>query len=142
MINIPAEPLLFDLFYGGKGAGEETEEDLQNRMKTAVPPVTVETPAFRDIHISNINCKGSGRAMFFNGLPEMPIRNVTVKNVVITDAAEGVVISQAEDITLENIYIESAKGKNTLNVKSARNLNVDGKSYKEVNAKGQTINFK
>ena len=28
MINIPNEPLLFDLFYGGKGAGEESEEDL------------------------------------------------------------------------------------------------------------------
>ena len=28
MINIPNEPLLFDLFYGGKGAGEESEEDF------------------------------------------------------------------------------------------------------------------
>ena len=38
MINIPNEPLLFDLFYGGKGAGEESEEDLLSRMKTAIPP--------------------------------------------------------------------------------------------------------
>ena len=45
MINIPNEPLLFDLFYGGKGAGEESEEDLLSRMKTAIPPVTEETPA-------------------------------------------------------------------------------------------------
>ena len=90
MINIPNEPLLFDLFYGGKGAGEESEEDLLSRMKTAIPPVTEETPAFRDIHISNVICRGSGRAMFFNGLPEMPIRNVTVKNVVMTEATDGV----------------------------------------------------
>lgn len=142
MVDIPNEPLLFDLFYGGKGAGEEPEEDLLNRMKSAVPSVTEETPAFRDIHISNIVCKGSGRAMFFNGLPEMPIRNVTVRNVVITDAKDGVVISQAEGVTFENIHIESAKGKNTLNVKNTKNLNVDGKSYKEVDAKGQTIHFK
>lgn len=52
MIDIPHEALLFDLFYGGKAAGEETEEDLKGRMKTAVPQVTVETPSFRDIHIS------------------------------------------------------------------------------------------
>ena len=70
MIDIPNEALLFDLFYGGKGAGEETEEELAGRMKAPVPPVTEETPAFRDIHISNITCKGAGRAMFFNGLPE------------------------------------------------------------------------
>lgn len=142
MVDIPNEPLLFDLFYGGKGAGEEPEEDLVNRMKSAVPPVTEETPAFRDIHISNIVCKSSGRAMFFNGLPEMPIRNVTVKNVVITDAKDGIVISQAEGVTLENIHIESAKGKNTLNVKNAKNLSVDGRNYKEVDAKGQAIHFK
>ena len=76
MINIPNEPLLFDLFYGGKGAGEESEEDLLNRMKTSIPPVTEETPAFRNIHISNIVCRGSGRAMFFNGLPESITPNV------------------------------------------------------------------
>lgn len=101
MIDIPHEPLLFDLFYGGKAAGEETEEDLKSRMKASIPEVTVETPSFRNIHISNIICKGSGRAMFFNGLPEMPIRNVTVKNVIISDAKEGVVISQAEGVVLE-----------------------------------------
>ena len=102
MIDIPHEPLLFDLFYGGKAAGEETEEDLKSRMKASIPEVTVETPSFRNIHISNIICKGSGRAMFFNGLPEMPIRNVTVKNVIISDAKEGVVISQA-DMQLLNL---------------------------------------
>lgn len=128
MINIPNEPLLFDLFYGGKGAGEEPEEELMKRMKTAVPPVTVETPAFRDIHISNIYCKGAGRAMFFNGLPEMPIRNVTVRNVVITDAQEGAVISQADGVTLDKVRIETIdKGKEKLRIKDSKNIRVEGK---------------
>ena len=139
MINIPNEPLLFDLFYGGKGAGEESEEDLLNRMKTSIPPVTEETPAFRNIHISNIVCRGSGRAMFFNGLPEMPIRNVTVKDVIINDAKEGVVISQAEGVTLENIRIET-KG-HTLDVKNAKNLKVDGKVYSAIGAEGKMLDF-
>ena len=139
MINIPNEPLLFDLFYGGKGPGEETEEERAANTKTDVPPVTEETPAFRDIHISNVYCKGSGRAMFFNGLPEMPIRNVTVKDVIINDAKEGVVISQAEGVTLENIRIET-KG-HTLDVKNAKNLKVDGKVYSAIGAEGKMLDF-
>ena len=143
MINIPNEPLLFDLFYGGKGPGEETEEERAANTKTDLPPVTEETPAFRDIHISNVYCKGAGRAMFFNGLPEMPIRNVTVKHVVITEAVEGAVISQAENVQLENIRIETKKkGGYTLQMKSAKKIKVDGKTYKEVNAKGTNLNFK
>ena len=78
--------------------------------------------------------------MFFNGLPEMPIRNVTVKNVIISDAKEGVVISQAEGVELENIHIET-KG-HTLNVKNAKNLTVDGKVYEELGAKGQILSLK
>ena len=142
MINIPNEPLLFDLFYGGKGAGEESEEDLLNRMKTSIPPVTEETPAFRNIHISNIVCRGSGRAMFFNGLPEMPISNITVKNVVMTEATDGVVISQVDGVTLENVYVESSKGNNILNVKNAKNLTVDGKVYEELGAKEEILSLK
>ena len=142
MINIPNEPLLFDLFYGGKGAGEESEEDLLNRMKTSIPPVTEETPAFRNIHISNIVCRGSGRAMFFNGLPEMPISNITVKNVVMTEATDGVVISQVDGVTLENVYVESSKGNNILNVKNAKNLIVDGKVYEELGAKEEILSLK
>ena len=115
---------------------------MLNRMKTAIPPVTEETPAFRNIHISNIVCRGSGRAMFFNGLPEMPISNVTVKNVVMTEATDGVVISQVDGVTLENVYVESAKGNNILNVKNAKNLTVDGKVYEELGAKGQILSLK
>jgi hypothetical protein len=79
--------------------------------------------------------------MFFNGLPEMPIQNVTVKDVVITDAAEGAVISQADGVTLENIHIQAAKGA-TVELKSAKNIKVEGVFYKEIDAKGKSINKK
>lgn len=129
MIDIPHEALLFDLFYGGKGAGEETDEEVAKRTKAAIPPVTEKTPAFRDIHISNVVCKGAGRAMFFNGLPEMKVKNVTMKDVVITDAKQGISISQAQDVKLDNIQIETT-GK-ALQVKNSVNVTVDGKPYKE-----------
>ncbi|MDR0938885.1 MAG: glycoside hydrolase family 28 protein [Mediterranea sp.] len=139
MINIPNEPLLFDLFYGGKGAGEESEEELTRRMETPVPPVTEETPTFRDIHISNIVCRGSGRAMFFNGLPEMPISNVTVKKVVMTEAGEGITLSQVDGVTLEDIHVQSAQGTDTVNVRNARNLSIDGKNYTEIGTKEERL---
>lgn len=137
MIDIPHEPLLFDLFYGGKAAGEETEAELEGRMQGDIPPVTEETPAFRDIHISNIICKGAGRAMFFNGLPEMPIDHVSVKDVVISNAKEGIVISQAKDVVLENIRIETQG--DVLKIKNATNVKANGKVYENKTSKAQAI---
>lgn len=127
MIDIPHEALLFDLFYGGKGAGEETEEELIARMKTAIPPVTEETPAFRDIYISGITANGVGRAMFFNGLPEMPIRNIDIKDVQITNTKAGIVISQAENVTIDNANVET-EGE-VLKVRFAKNVKVNGEEF-------------
>jgi polygalacturonase len=138
MINIPNEPLLFDLFYGGKAPDELTDDDKQEKID--LMPVSIETPAFRNIHISNIYCKGAGRAMFFNGLPEMPIQDVTVKDIIISDAAEGAVISQAEGVTMNNIKIITPKGP-TLQVKNTKNLSVDGTLYKNIDSKGKTMEF-
>lgn len=140
MINIPNEPLLFDLFYGGKGPDEVTEEDRTDKAKT-VPPVTIETPVFKDIHISNVYCKGSGRAMFFNGLPEMKIQNVTIKDVVISDAQEGAVLSHADGVVMENVKITSKKG-STVSMKNVKNITIDKVRYTEVPAKGKVVNLK
>lgn len=139
MINIPNEPLLFDLFYGGKGPNEVTAEDEQQQDMSLLP-VTEETPAFRNIHISNVYCKGSGRAMFFNGLPEMPIENVTVKDVMISDAKEGVVISQAVNVTMENIKVDVKKG-SPLRISNSKDIKVDGETY-NVGNKLETLSFK
>lgn len=126
MIDIPNEALLFDLFYGGKkGVG-------------GIPPVTEETPAFRNIYISNVTCKGAGKkAMFFNGLPEMPIENVAVKDVIVSEATEGIVINQAKGVSFENVRIET-KGE-VLNVKNAKNLKVNGTLYKEIGEEGKNL---
>jgi polygalacturonase len=128
MIDIPHEALLFDLFYGGKAAGEESDEELEGRMANAgIPTVSEETPVFRNIHISNIVCKGVGRAMFFNGLPEMPIENVTVKNVVITEAQQGIIMSEAVNVTIDGAHIESRS--EPLQVKKVQALSVNGNHY-------------
>ena len=96
-------------------------------MKVAVPPVTEETPAFRDIYISDVSVNGAGRAMFFNGLPEMPIRNIDIKNVDITNAKSGIVISQAENVTIENTNVEAES--DTLKVRFSKNVKVNGEEF-------------
>lgn len=104
MNAIPNEALLFDLFYGGKAAGEETAEEIAARMAAAVPMADETTPQFRDITIENVLCNGAKRAIYFNGLPEMPIQNVTLRNVRMT-ATEGAVFNKTENLTLDNVVI-------------------------------------
>lgn len=129
MVDIPHEALLFDLFYGGKAAGEESAEELAGRMKAEIPPVTEETPAFRDIYISNVTARGVGRAMFFNGLPEMPIRNVRIKDVTVSDAEKGIEISQAANVVIENTVVESQA--DTLLVKDSEHVTVNGRTFQK-----------
>ncbi|WP_302369384.1 glycoside hydrolase family 28 protein [Bacteroides clarus] len=123
MINIPGDALIADLYYAVKDA-----------PGAPVPAVTEETPSFKNIHISNISCKGAGRAMFLNGLPEMPIENFSVRNMRITDAQKGAFINKMAGVTLENIEIETAD--NTyLQVENTTNITIDGKEYDKISEK-------
>ena len=125
MTNIATDPLLFDLFYGGKGAGEETDEEIAARVNAAIPPVTEETPQFQNIFISHVNCSASARAMYFNGLPEMKIRNVRVSDCVIR-AEKGAVFNQTDGLALSNIRIIQQDGP------AAKFLHVDNLSLDNV----------
>jgi len=124
MMNIPAEPLLFDLFYGGKSA-IESQEDGDNPDTSTKVAVDETTPQFRNIFIKNVTCNGAGRAMYFNGLPEMNVVNVTVDNVVIK-STRGAEISESTDVKLTNIKIVPEKGE-PLVVRKSTNVTLDGK---------------
>ena len=109
MVNIPNEGLLFDLFYGGKAAGEESEEELAARMNASAPEVSEETPAFRNIVIENVKGSNIKRAIYFNGLPEMKIKNVTLRNITIS-ATEGALFRQTDGLVIDNVNIHAEKG--------------------------------
>jgi hypothetical protein len=106
MWAIPNEALLFDLFYGGKGAGEETEEEIAARMNAEAPPVSEETPGFRNIYIEDVLAKDVKTAIYFNGLPEMKIQNVNLKNITMS-GERGAIIRQTNGLTVENVNIIS-----------------------------------
>ena len=110
MNNILQEPLLFDLFYGGKSASEARAEGPEAEPSDLeAKPVDETTPAFRDIHIRNVWCRGANRAMYFNGLPEMNVEHVTVENTQIY-ARTGAQINESSDVVLRNVKVIPEEG--------------------------------
>lgn len=105
MTDIPGNAINFNLYYGGKAPLETS--DAAPKIET--PPVTEETPQFRNIRVENVVCRGANAAIVLQGLPEMPIRNITLKNVSIT-SHQGVFVTDAEGIQFENVQVENQSG--------------------------------
>jgi polygalacturonase len=81
----------------------------KEQKSAPVPPVSEKTPKFQDIHIENVVCRGADKAIVLVGLPEMPIRNITFKNVSITSQG-GVSLTDAVGIRFDNVQIENKSG--------------------------------
>ncbi len=109
MNDIVQDALLFDLFYGGKSASEAVEEGTGEATDMVLRPVDETTPAFRNIHIRNVWCRGARRAMFFNGLPEMNVEHVTVENARIF-ARTGAEICESTDVLLRDVTVVPERG--------------------------------
>jgi polygalacturonase len=105
MMNISGDAMNFNLYYGGKSP----LEGASGTLETNCPPVTEETPQFRDIHIENVICHGAKNAIVLQGLPEMPLHDITFKNVSIT-SSQGVSVTDAEKIVFENVRVENKTG--------------------------------
>lgn len=92
MTDIPGEALIFDLYYGIKPGAP-------------VPPVTEETPSFRNIFIKDVVCRSAGRAALFNGLPEMPMKNVVLEDCRFR-ANNGFTLNHVDGLTLKNVTVD------------------------------------
>jgi polygalacturonase len=103
MVNIVHEAILFDTYYG-----EDTESKAQSDQRD-IQPVNERTPRFRDFALSNITCNGAARAMLINGLPEMPVEAISMKNVKIT-AEKGMLCVDAKDIVLIDVSLQTLSG--------------------------------
>lgn len=68
---------------------------------------TIETPAFRDFHLSNITCDGAQQALQIRGLPEMPHQNISLENVRIKAKAPGFIVD-ATDVSCRNVHIQAS----------------------------------
>lgn len=105
MEDITGDAINFNLYYGGKSPLDETA----GAVETNLPPVTEATPRFRDIQIENVICRGAQSAIVLQGLPEMPLRDITLKNVSIT-SQKGVFVTDATAIHFENVRVKNKFG--------------------------------
>jgi polygalacturonase len=80
-----------------------------NYWKTNEGPVTEETPAFRNIHISNVTGTQVNKACNMIGLEEMPVNNVTFNNINMS-AKEGFILQMAKNIELVNVEVSAQNG--------------------------------
>ena len=103
MKDIVAEAVTFNLYYAGVAATERTD-DSSAVTKTNLPEVDETTPEFRDIHFSNLVCSGAKQAIYINGLPELPLANVSFENSVFC-AEKDVEIHNAKNITFNKVTV-------------------------------------
>ncbi|MBL6446698.1 glycoside hydrolase family 28 protein [Fulvivirga sp. 29W222] len=126
MIDIPAEAIRFNMFYGGQSPIlEEGQEAAQTDHQPI--PVTEETPAFRNIFMKDITATGSGTAALFQGLPEMKLKNVTLENAIL-EAKNGITIIDSDQITFKHVKVIREKG-NVLTIYNGTHVNIDKLDY-------------
>lgn len=118
MIDIPNDALIADLYYA-----------IKESPDAPIPSVSEETPAFRNIQISNVFCKRAGRAICFNGLPEMPIKDISIKNMVVTDAKKGIEINHVSQVNMENIKVETSDESAMIQIENTTGVTINGKEY-------------
>ena len=127
MFNIVTDSFLFDLYYGGKSASESMEDGDVNPKEITIPPVTAETPSFRNIYVKNIVSRNANRAMFFNGLPEMNISNINVENAFIT-SQYGVLLSESDGVKFKNVHVTPKSGA-ALTLQNVKNFELNDFIY-------------
>ncbi|WP_029034405.1 glycoside hydrolase family 28 protein [Salinimicrobium terrae] len=131
MINIPAEAIRFNLFYGGKSPILDDDEEAKEEVRDETPmPVTEETPSFRDIFMKNIRVVDSQKAAFFMGLPEMNVKNIRLENSVL-EAEEGITVIDVEGLELINVKVITTGDDAALTLYNTKNVNVKDLSFVE-----------
>ena len=123
MKDIPTYAISFNLYYGGRSVADLMESGGIKTGSTNVPPVTEETPQFRDIAISNITVDGANQAVLLQGLPEMPLENVTLNNMIFK-SDKGITISDASKVKLNNIQL-TTKSEKALTIFNSENVDIN-----------------
>lgn len=129
MKDIPAEAILFDMYYMAKDpvalAGEKRE-----LPKVELKPVDETTPQFRNFHISNVYCNGAEKGIFVRGLPEMHVKDIVLENMVL-QADKGIDVQEATGITFKNIKVISHETNPVIDIIQSDRLVFDNITYKD-----------
>ncbi len=109
MTDIPSQAISFNLYYGGLSVSEMLAEGKNIETTVGdIPPVTEETPQFRNISMKDITCRGADQAIYLQGLPELNLENITMENIDMT-AVEGMACIDARGIKIRNMRLVTEK---------------------------------
>jgi polygalacturonase len=123
MTDIATDAIGFNLYYGGQSPAEEGGGPAVNSNA----PANEGTPQFRDIYIQDVICRGAKQAVALQGLPEMPIRGIHLKNVSL-QADNGISCVDAVNITFDRVEMRNRFGP-VLKVLSSRDVRINGLSF-------------
>jgi DNA sulfur modification protein DndE len=140
MRAIENEAILFDMYYGGQSPEVEA---MKNREEPRAEAVNALTPRFENFNIKNIICDGASRAVLIDGLPEMPVKNITMTDMSIK-ARTGCLFQDAEGISMTMVNLSFSGGPafdvhNCTNL-SLRNINVPDHTPLYLNVMGERSN--
>ncbi len=99
MNNIIGEAIIFTMGYALVNI-EDTKEKSSTFSKDDIPE-------FKDILMDNIICNSAGIALKINGLKELPIHDITLKNSKLV-ADKGLELKDCVNINFENVNIEDS----------------------------------
>ena len=91
--------ILINLFYFDEAGAKEHK----------ARPITATTPIVRNVQIINVNVDGAKRAGEIIGLPEAPVSNVLLDNVLIK-ADSGMNVQDAKSVEFRDVRIMPQKG--------------------------------
>ncbi len=127
MKDIAGEAISFDMYYMAKDpvplAGEKRE-----MPKIETLPVTDGTPVFRDFYFNDIICNGAEKGIFIRGIPEMNVRNVQMKNMVLK-ARKGIDCTEGTDISFSNIKLITEESNPVIYLQNSSGIRFDRISY-------------
>lgn len=112
MKQIPNEAITMDLYYSANGA-PSTRTDVNEG-----------TPRFRNITMSDLYVEGAGTPIYMNGLPEMPLENIVIKGMHVSNAKNASSVKYAKNVTITGY---EAADEDKFNVVSTTGLTVNGK---------------
>jgi polygalacturonase len=96
---------------------------MEGETKTAEQPVSIRTPIFRNISVSNMVVNGAKVLIDVEGLPEMPIANLHISNIMGTGKT-GLIGNYSDGLELHNVQLNVEKGP-AFQVENSTNLELD-----------------
>jgi len=62
-------------------------------------------PLFRNIHLKNISAEKTRRTITVDGLPELPVSNVSFENITLYSTRDGAELSNTDTISFRNVNL-------------------------------------